>query len=81
MLKNRKGVIFVVFLTWSLLGRLIVTMASNGMLTRNVKRRVSVIEKKIKDLQKWSVSCGIFMQHVGLVCGDTRYTGKIKESH
>jgi len=59
-------------------------MASNGMLTRDIKRRVGVIEKKIEDLQKWGVPCAFVYATCwtgGLyVCGDTRFTDKIKES-
>ena len=59
-------------------------MASNNMLTRDIKRRVGVIEKKIKDLQRWGVPCAFVYATCwtgGLyVCGDKRITDQIKSS-
>lgn len=59
-------------------------MANNKMLTRDVKRRVTVIEKKIGDLQNMGVPC-VFAYATswtgGLyVCGDKRMAKCLKNS-
>lgn len=59
-------------------------MASNNMLSRDIKRRVGVIEKKIEDLQRYGVPCAFVYATCwtgGLyVCGDKRITDQIKSS-
>lgn len=57
---------------------------ANKMLNRDVKRRVNVIQSKIKDLQKMGVPC-VFAYSTswtgGLyVCGDERMTRELKSS-
>jgi len=55
-------------------------MASNNMLTTDIKRRVGVIEKKIKDLhdQRWGVPYATCRTGGLYVCGDKRRTEQIK---
>ena len=59
-------------------------MASNNMLTRDIKQRVGVIEKKIENLQRWGVPCAFVYATCWTgdlyVCGDKRITDQIKSS-
>lgn len=59
-------------------------MASSKMLTRDVKRRVKVIQNKLEDLQKMGIPCAfVYLTNWtgGLyISGDDRITSEIKDS-
>ena len=59
-------------------------MASSKMLTRDVKRRVKVIQNKLEDLQKMGIPCAfVYLTNWtgGLyISGDDRITTEIKDS-